>query len=327
MNKLRRLFPLPLLPVITVPAVLFAPMLVTGKAIFWGTPALQFIPWRAYGWDLISKGQLPLWNSLLGLGSPLAANYQTAFFYPPNWIEGLFWTLGGVSWQAWSQTLLVMLHLIWAGTGATLLLRRLGAGVLGQTIAGMAFGCCGYLVARAGFLSINAAVAWLPWILLGSWLLTVYPNNRKTLFGLVFVLAMQLLAGHAQTVWYSCLLAGLWVGFWGWRQTIYVVEPAQAAPGFGSSAPNRIGNGSSPRQIPEGKRIIAGVLGAWARLGLSILLAAGISSHPTSSDCRIPDAVPAGSRGRLRSGDDLFLLALAHSGLVRPKPVWQSCSW
>ncbi len=262
MKKIRNLFPLPLLPIICAPAALFVPMLITGKVLFWGTPALQFIPWRAFGWEeIIRSGQMPLWNPLVGMGAPLAANYQSAFFYPPNWIEGLFWYLGGVSWQAWAATLLVMLHLIWAGIGASLLLRRLGAGILGQTIAGMAFGCSGYLVARAGFLSINAAVAWLPWILLGTWSVVVHPANRRTFVGLIVVLAMQLLAGHAQTVWYSYLLAGMWAGFWGWLQATNIAGQAYAG------------------SIDSGKQKVFGkIFAAWVRLGLAITLAVGLAS-------------------------------------------------
>jgi hypothetical protein len=263
MRRLRTLLPFPLLPVIAAPVILFAPILLTGKVIFWGTPALQFIPWREFGWELLSKGQLPLWNPLSGMGAPLIANYQSAFFYPPNWIEGIFWALGGVAWQAWSQTLLVLLHLIWAGTGATLLLRRLGAGILGQTVAGMAFGCSGYLVARAGFISINAAVAWLPWILLGSWMVITHPHSRIALFGLASVLALQLLAGHAQIVWYSYLLAGLWIGFWSWQNACC------------SSA---ISRSKSLAWQSHSIKIITEILAGWVRVGTAILMAAGLAA-------------------------------------------------
>ena len=46
------------------------------------------------------------------------------------------------------------------------LARDLGLGVFAQVVAGLAYSLGGYLVTRAGFLSINAATAWLPWILL-----------------------------------------------------------------------------------------------------------------------------------------------------------------
>jgi hypothetical protein len=115
LRALTRLKPnlrLPFLPVILAPVVLFSPALFTGKVLFWGLPTLQFIPWRAFAWESLQNGLLPLWNPLNGLGAPLIANYQLAFFYPPGWLVYLFAALGGIPLMAWSHTLLVVLHLI-----------------------------------------------------------------------------------------------------------------------------------------------------------------------------------------------------------------------
>jgi len=46
--------------------------------------------------------------------------------------------------------------------------RKLGIGFLGRTVAGLAFMLSGYLAARAWFLTINASIAWLPWIILAG---------------------------------------------------------------------------------------------------------------------------------------------------------------
>src|SRR5512146_1228726 len=96
-RRLKALFRLPSLPVLVAPIVLYAPSLFTGRVLFWGLPALQFIPWRTYAWQLLQNGLLPLWNPLNGMGAPLIANYQVAFFYPPGWLVYLFMALGGVS--------------------------------------------------------------------------------------------------------------------------------------------------------------------------------------------------------------------------------------
>jgi len=207
-----RLFRLPVIPIIAVAMALFGPMLLQGKALFWGTPALQFVPWWSFAWQTLLRGQLPLWNPMLGMGAPLVANYQSALFYPPNWTYLLLFAMGGSPLLAWGQALLVSMHLVWSGIGMVALVRRLGLGILAQSIAGLSFAYCGYLVARAGFLSINATVSWLPWILL---LLTPrvlgerIPLRQYLLFSIC--LALQLLSGHAQTVWYTLILAGLWV--------------------------------------------------------------------------------------------------------------------
>src|SRR5579859_2562827 len=83
-----------------------------------------------------------------------------------------------------------------------------------------------YLVARVSFLSINATVAWLPWIIL---LLEVQlqlgehqaasARRAGAALALSACAALQLLAGHAQTTWYTLLLGGAWCAWrlLGWR--------------------------------------------------------------------------------------------------------------
>jgi hypothetical protein len=197
---------------------LLAPVFLTGKALFWGTPLLQFVPWWSFAWSTLLDGNLPLWNPLLGMGAPLLANYQSALFYPPTWIYLLLYAIGGTPVLAWGQAPLVSLHLAWAALGFALVIRRLGLGLLPQAVGGLAFGLSGYLVSRASFLSINSTVAWLPWVILcltpdgrGHWF------TKLRFFGLVFFLSMQLLAGHAQTAWYTLLLAAFWTAFWVWN--------------------------------------------------------------------------------------------------------------
>jgi uncharacterized membrane protein YfhO len=223
---------LPFLPIILFPLLLLGIPLLQGKALFWGTPSLQFIPWAKFAWDSVLQGRLPLWNTFNGMGTPFIANYQTAFFYPPTWITFIFYLLGGTSLMAWSFTLVIYLHLVWAGAGTALLMRKLGFDEFPQAISGITFSLCGYLVARVAFFPIIWAVAWLPWLLVESELILSSlqenrPGLRNACLLLVFFSAMQLLAGHAQTTWYSLLFTAAWVIFRGastanWKTTFKV---------------------------------------------------------------------------------------------------------
>jgi hypothetical protein len=191
-----------------------------GKALFWGTPILQFVPWWDTAFRLMQSGNLPLWNPDLGMGAPLLANYQSALLYPPTWLYFFAATIGGGTGAlAWMQAILVAAHLAWAGFGMAYLVRSLGCGLLAQVISGLSFGLCGYLVSRSGFLSINAAVAWLPWVMATLYNLIWRGFSLPRYLALSLVCGLQLLAGHAQTSWYTWLLAGLWAGFWGWHST------------------------------------------------------------------------------------------------------------
>ncbi len=230
MNWLRAFFSsdrwLPVLPLVVFPLILVGRLLAQGKALFWGLPALQFNPWRLYAWEVLRGGELPLWNPLNGMGAPLMANYQLALWYPPSWPLYLFAALGGGPALAWGHTLLLALHLLWAGLGMAILLRALGLGKLAQTTAGLAFGSCGYLVARSNVFPMVWVAAWMPWVMLGASRISITgrrPQNGGAFLppALVASLAMMLLGGHAQLAWYTLLLAGVWVivGAWrgGWR--------------------------------------------------------------------------------------------------------------
>ena len=194
------------------PLLLFGPMLLRGRVLYWGTPMLQFVPWRSFAFDLIRNGRAPLWNPWLGMGAPLLANYQSALLYPPNWILA-------VTTAGWGEGFLVLAHLVFAGAGTVLLLRRIGIGGLGQAVGGIAFASCSYLVARAGFFSLNAAASYLPWVVLASdhaaQAAAGGPSRQwlGPMIGLVAVVSMQALAGHAQTTVYAIAFALAW-SFW-----------------------------------------------------------------------------------------------------------------
>lgn len=220
--------------VVLGPVLLLGPGLLHGSVLFWGTPLLQFLPWRTFALEMLSAGHLPLWNPLVGMGAPLLANYQSAVFYLPN---VLLWVLE----PAAASTLLVLLHLVWAGLGMARLARRMEMNALGQAVSGTAFGLCGYLVARAGFFSINAAAAWLPWIVLaGDRLVTDLPASAGArprwgaVLPLALALAFQWTAGHAQTAWYSLVLLAIWmawrmIALRSWRRAAVIAAGASAA--------------------------------------------------------------------------------------------------
>ena len=229
------------------------------------------------------------------MGAPLIANYQSALFYPPTWIYFIAYSAGGIGALAWFLAIVVVLHLFWAGLGMALLIRALKLSKFAQIIGGLAFGLSGYLVARAGFLSINAAVAWLPWIILGATMLVTAirdepsegnPDQRKrtrtnkvisAFLLLVMSLAMQLLAGHAQTAWYSLLLAVLWVVYLG------IIDPWLEKRQVDREV-SSVENSSKIRDVQETNRQNTGRSGLKSRellltlFGGALLLAAGVAA-------------------------------------------------
>ena len=76
----------PLVILTGVLVLLFAPIIIGQRALFWGLPTLQFYPWRSFAFHEVSVGQIPFINPYNGAGAPLLANYQSAVLYPPNWL-------------------------------------------------------------------------------------------------------------------------------------------------------------------------------------------------------------------------------------------------
>ena len=75
----------------------------------------------------------------------------------------------------------------------------------------LSFGLTGYLVARLGTYPMIQAAAWLPWL---AWAAHGWLTGESRRAGplLAAFVALQLLAGHAQTAWYSLLLVALYCG-------------------------------------------------------------------------------------------------------------------
>lgn len=202
---------------ILAPFVFWAVPLFTGQALYWGAPVLQFIPWRLEGMEQLSNGIFPLWNSSNGLGSPLMANYQTAFFYPPGWVINLIGLLGGSGGIAWGYTLMLAIHAGWASLGMAYLVKRYTNNPLSMVLSAIAYSLGSYFIARAGFFPMVWVGAWFPWMMVSIahdieqrrriWKIKKFP------FASVLVISAALLAGHAQLCWYMLLFTFFWMLF------------------------------------------------------------------------------------------------------------------
>jgi len=206
--------------ILGLPFVLFWPLTVGGKVLFWGTPILQFYEWRLLVVDAYRAGRFPLWNSALGCGAPLLANLQSAALYPPNLIYFLFPVERAMGYS-------VVLHVVLAGCFMYGFTRHLGLTRPGALVASLAYMFGGFIIGRVQFLSMVNAAAWLPLLL---WLTNRVMRYARLTDGLALGLtvAVQLLAGHAQLWYYSLWMMGLYGLFLGlgpllcaWRRLLF----------------------------------------------------------------------------------------------------------
>jgi len=168
---------------------------------------LHFLHWRRFGFGELASGNLALWNPHIYGGVPFFGGMQSALLYPPN---ALFLALPLPLAANWSIALNVWL------LGAFMYLWPLRRGLrpfAAFVAAALAMFCAPhFLRVYAGHIAGMAAMAWVPLVFLA---LDAWIDSRRPgwlLVGMVAV-AMQIFAGHPQTVYLTALSAGVYSAF------------------------------------------------------------------------------------------------------------------
>lgn len=167
----------------------------------------QFLSWRAWGFGQIAAGHLPLWNPHVFSGAPFLGGFQSALFYPPNWIFIVLPLQLAVNGCILFHLMLfaaLMFH--WA------LSKRMA--VLPAALVGLIAMLNGtyFLHIYAGHLTNLCAMAWIPLVLRAVESVIASPpapgmrapDLRWSLYGALAV-AMQIFAGHPQYVYYTAV--------------------------------------------------------------------------------------------------------------------------
>lgn len=171
---------------------------------FWRTliSKTTHIPWDLTGFhaplvsvvvEALKEGRIPLWEPYTYAGYPLHADIAAQLFYPPAWLAFLFGAIREEAIFYWLEWL-IALHLMLAGAGAYMLLRRLscrrGTALFGATA--FQLGC--FFSSQPQHLGAVSGAAWMPFAWLGVVLLADrFTLRRFALFAAI--LAMIFLAG------------------------------------------------------------------------------------------------------------------------------------
>jgi hypothetical protein len=234
----RRFAPLWLLLPATV-IVFFHRLTLSNRILARGDIYLYFYPYWQAAASALRDGRLPLWNPYLFMGAPLIANSQVGFFYPLNWPLWLFLPIPAAA------TATIALHLIIAASGSYVLARRaLNLLPDAAVVVALLFGLGGYLTAQVEHLNQLQALAWLPWALVVLGTPSDWSTGRsfaRRLALLSAFLALQLAAGHSQTVFITGMALFLW---WcgaalaqrnNWRQPLSSLGGLVVASGLAAS--------------------------------------------------------------------------------------------
>lgn len=150
-------------------------------------------------------GEWPLWTPWIFSGMPSIHSFTgISRLYLPNLLSRMISTIGlPVFW-------IFFLHILFAGLGSYLLLRRIGASFYAGLLGGTGFMLMPYINTMVvhGHGSQMMTLVYLPWIIWA--LLKLYD---KPTFGsgalLALLTGLQLQRGHAQIAYYNLMLLGL----------------------------------------------------------------------------------------------------------------------
>ena len=167
----------------------------------------QFLPWLEFGFGQLRHGHLPLWNPYIYGGIPYVGGFQSALFYPPNWVHLLFPLTFAIN-------LLITLHTFLAGLFMYWWACRRGLHPVAAVVSGVLLMFCGagFLHIYAGHLPHLYAMPWVPLLFLVVDEICDRFQMRWCLVGMG-ALAMQILAGHPQYVFYTGVALAIYACF------------------------------------------------------------------------------------------------------------------
>ncbi len=166
----------------------------------------QFVHWRTFGFDELRRGNLALWNPHLFSGAPFFGGFQSALLYPPNVLFLVLPLAKAVNFS-------IALHVFLAGAFTYGWAANRGLRPLAAFLSGAIFMFCGAHFPHifAGHLPNLCTMVWAPLLFLAIDRLFAKPSVGSCLAGM-FAVAMQVLAGHPQYVFYTAVAAAIYSG-------------------------------------------------------------------------------------------------------------------
>jgi hypothetical protein len=219
MNDRRSTF-LSLAGLLTLTLAMFGDVFFAGATRVLGHPGtdlvLQYYCWRDFGFSELGRGNLALWNPYIFGGAPYFGGMQGALLYPPNWLFLSLPVAVAINW-----TIALNVFLLGAFMFFWMRVRRLGPVASFFAGALVMFSGPHFLHVFGGHPPQMAAMTWAPLIFCAIDQLFISPKPGPCLLGM-FAIAMQVVAGFPQYVFYTAIIAGLYsalrlIGNWNWR--------------------------------------------------------------------------------------------------------------
>lgn len=175
-------------------------------------------PFKMLGIDQLLGGNLPFWNPSIFNGTPLLANFQSAFFYP---LTLLYFVLPKV--DAWSLSVVAQPFLAMVFT--FLLLKALGLSKISSSLGAIVYSFAGFNIIWLGYNAHGHTAALVPLVLLATYKF-FSTQYLRWLALLSLTVGLEVFAGYPQLVIYTLILSFAWSVFLTISKKLSVVKLA-----------------------------------------------------------------------------------------------------
>lgn len=194
-----------------VALIVFLGLLFLFPGVWWGSKTFFYRDFGVLAYpflylvrEMISSGEIPLWNVFSNCGAPLLAQWGTMVLYPFS-----FFYL--ILPMPWSVNVFSLLHLILGATGMYWLSRRWFEHRLPSSLAAIAFVFNGVVLSSLMWPNYMVALGWMPWVILAAE--TAWKRNLHWVCVAALVGSCQMLAGVPELALLTwILIGGLWIG-------------------------------------------------------------------------------------------------------------------
>src|SRR5512143_2206687 len=198
-RSLNRKDALALLALLALALAFFWKLAFTNLIVARGDIFYYFYPYRDFAAQAVREGRVALWNPYLFMGAPFMANSQVGFFYPFNLLTSWLDTTRAINWT-------IVLHVFIAASGVYVFARSTRSvrlSIAAALLAAISFGLGGYLGTQIEHVNQLQGLAWIGWLFLAYESAVSHQQpaiGRLRWVPLALLIALQLLAGHTQTV-------------------------------------------------------------------------------------------------------------------------------
>jgi Bacterial membrane protein YfhO len=162
------------------------------------------VPFKHFLAAHLKRGELPLWNPWIYMGTPFLANLQSGVLYPPSVLFFLPFPL------AFNSFLLA--HFAAAAAGFWMLSRERGLAAAPSAVGSLTFALGGYLVSMVSLTNHLQAAVWMPWALF-FWMRYERRGRFRDLACLSLTLAVFVLAGAPELLFMMLAVLAAWTLF------------------------------------------------------------------------------------------------------------------